>query len=93
MPKYDSNTISIAIQHGCCPVNLLHIFRKPFPRNTSWWLLRILLGTAVLRNLSEGLFPNVYHHVANCSEAILHITIQKIAKTFQENLRGEAGFV
>ena len=33
------NFIEIALQHGCSPVNLLHIFRKPFPRNTTGWLL------------------------------------------------------
>ena len=26
-------------QHGCSPVNLLHIFRKPFPKNTAGRLL------------------------------------------------------
>ena len=26
-------------KHGCSPVNLLHIFRKPFPKNTSGRLL------------------------------------------------------
>ena len=31
--------IKIALQHGCSPVNLLHIFRTPFPRNTFGWLL------------------------------------------------------
>ena len=30
-----SNFIEIALWHGCSPVNLLHIFRTPFPRNTS----------------------------------------------------------
>ena len=31
------STISeIALRHGCSPVNLPHIFRTPFPRNTSW---------------------------------------------------------
>ena len=29
----------LALRHGCSPVNLLHIFRTPFPRNTSGWLL------------------------------------------------------
>ena len=29
------NFIEIALQHGCSPVNLLHIFRTPFPRNFS----------------------------------------------------------
>ena len=31
--------IEITLQHGCSPVNLLHILRIPFPRNTSRWLL------------------------------------------------------
>ena len=33
------NFIEIPLQHGCSHVNLLHIFRTPFPRNTSGWLL------------------------------------------------------
>ena len=33
------NFIEIALRHGCSPVNLLHIFRTPFPKNTSGWLL------------------------------------------------------
>ena len=46
MPKCDfnkvpkqSNFIEIALRHGCSPVNLLYIFKTPFPRNTSGWLL------------------------------------------------------
>ena len=31
--------IEITLRHGCSPVNLLHILRIPFPRNTSRWLL------------------------------------------------------
>ena len=37
--KLQSNFTEIALRHGCSPVNLLHIFRTPFPRNTSGWLL------------------------------------------------------
>ena len=42
------NFIEIALWHGCSLVNLLHIFRTPFPKDTSgrlllliihWWLL------------------------------------------------------
>ena len=33
------NFIEIALWHWCSSVNLLHIFRTPFPKNTSWWLL------------------------------------------------------
>ena len=36
--KMQSNLIEITLRHGCSPVNLLHIFKTPFPRNTSWWL-------------------------------------------------------
>ena len=31
-------------KHGCSPVNLPQIFRTPFPRNTSRWLLLELLS-------------------------------------------------
>ena len=33
------NFLEIALRHGCSPVNLLHIYRNTFPRNTSGWLL------------------------------------------------------
>ena len=36
MPKYDFDKVAL---HGCSTVNLLHIFRTPFPRNTSGGLL------------------------------------------------------
>ena len=29
------NFTEITHRHGCSPINLLHIFRTPFPRNTS----------------------------------------------------------
>ena len=29
----------VRFRHGCSPVNLLHIFRTPFPKNTYGWLL------------------------------------------------------
>ena len=36
-------TLEITLRHGCSPVNLQHIFRTPFPRNTHlgdcFWLL------------------------------------------------------
>ena len=30
------NFIEIILRHGFSPVNLLHIYRAPFPRNTFW---------------------------------------------------------
>ena len=34
-----SNFIEITLRHGYSPVNFLHIFRTPFPKNTSEWLI------------------------------------------------------
>ena len=33
--KLQNNFIKITLRHGCSPVYLLHIFRIPFPKNTS----------------------------------------------------------
>ena len=37
------NFMEITLRHGCSPVNLLHIFRTTFPKNTSGGLLLKLL--------------------------------------------------
>ena len=49
--KLQSNFIEIALRHECSPVNLLHIFRTRFPKNTSGSLLLYL---------PEGNFVTVY---------------------------------
>ena len=41
--KLQCNFIVIALWYGCSHVNLLHIFRTPFPRNTSGLLLLLIL--------------------------------------------------
>ena len=41
---YFSNFIEIALQHGCSPLNLLHISRTPFPKNTSGGLLLTIVN-------------------------------------------------
>ena len=33
------HTREITLRYGCSPVNLLYIFRTPFPKNSSGWLL------------------------------------------------------
>ena len=40
--KLQSNFIEMTLRHGCSPVNLRHIFRTPFTKNTSGWLNDIL---------------------------------------------------
>ena len=42
------NFIEITLQHGCSPVNLLHIFRTPFSKNDPGWLLPELLSPGVI---------------------------------------------
>ena len=44
MLKCDFNKV---LRDGCSPVNLLHIFRTPFPKNTAKWLLLKLLKDPV----------------------------------------------
>ena len=39
MSKCDFNKVAKQLRHGCSPVNFLHIFTRPFPRNTSDCLL------------------------------------------------------
>ena len=39
MPKCDFNKVEITLPGGCSPKNLLHIFKAPFPKNASGWLL------------------------------------------------------
>ena len=39
IPKCGFNKVALQLRHGCSPVSLLHVFRTPFPRNTSGWLL------------------------------------------------------
>ena len=41
MPKYNFNKFA-TLWHECSPVNLLHIFRTPFPENISVELLLLL---------------------------------------------------
>ena len=42
--KFANEFIEIAHQQECSPVNLLHIFRTPFPKNTSGVLLQTSIG-------------------------------------------------
>ena len=47
--KLQSNFIEITLRHGCSPVNLLHIFRTSFPKNSSGGLLMHILMLVVRR--------------------------------------------
>ena len=41
--KLQNRFIEITLWHGWSPVNLWHIFKTPFPKNTSGWLLLEIL--------------------------------------------------
>ena len=60
------NFIEIILLHGFCPVNLLHIFRTPFPRNTSGWLLLHLLSTLIV----SSLISSSRNYFGNCQKQV-----------------------
>ena len=52
MQQIYSSFIEITLRHGCSPVNLQHIFRTPFSKNTSGWLL-LSLTTLTLNEIKK----------------------------------------
>ena len=61
--KLQSNFIKITLRHGCSPGNLLHVFRTPFPKNTSGrLLLKIADGRKIkVRHFIES--KKLYHQL------------------------------
>ena len=53
MLKCDLNKVT---KHGFSPVNLLYIFRSPFPENISGWMLLLLQITFSFLTPSKSLF-------------------------------------
>ena len=47
--NFRSNFIEILLRHECSRVYLLHIFRTPFPKNSSEWLLLKIFSIKVNR--------------------------------------------
>ena len=60
--KTCSKFIEIVLRHGCSPVNLLHIFRTPFPRNTSGWLLLMVVTKSLSVLVSYPLTLTILAH-------------------------------
>ena len=67
--KLLSNFIEITLRLGCSPVNLLHIFRTPFLKNTSGWLLLVfslccLLSAEIfLQSFQKSFVIECYNHI------------------------------
>ena len=71
-PYAEVKFIKLTLQHGCSPVNLLHIFRTPFPKTTSRWLLLLYFLIAIKLNLTHNCwFFTKYALFAFC---LLHFT-------------------
>ena len=62
--------IEIALRHGCSPVNLLHIFRTPFLKNTS--------GRLLLKLLMFRLFRLIQIHLELISRNSLHLSHYRV---------------
>ena len=62
-----SNFIEIALRHGWSPVNLLHIFRTPFLKNTSG---RLLLITVPLSTSGSNQITGCY---MNCNTGLKYV--------------------
>ena len=76
------------LRHGCSPVNLLHIFRTPFPRNTCGWLLlqyaekpivlSIFLQKKIMVNCVKSFFKISQNHVSHHTLAKTNQTVKCI---------------
>ena len=65
MPKCVSikllcNFKEIPLRHGCSPVYLLQIFRTPFPKDTSGWLLLVDVFLTVLMLSTQNKTGDLY---------------------------------
>ena len=63
--KSQSNFTKIKFRQECFPVNLLHIFRTPFSKTTSGWLLLEKLDIFDFRgNLVEWIYKYLNNTIA-----------------------------
>ena len=80
MPKRDFNKVAlhiieIALRYGCSPVNLLLIFRTPFPKNTSGRLLLsiILHYSDIFGTLFIQVYWGICKHMQHYQGIFKHI--------------------
>ena len=79
--KFQSNFSEIALRHGRSPINLLYIFRTPFPKNTSDGLL--LLGSLLIIKILSKTAPLISKHSPpSLSLCILYFLFHSARNTF-----------
>ena len=69
MLKCGFNKVEIALRHRCFPVNLLHIFRTPIPKNTiegCFWSEKNISYFANYQNFAIIIF--IYFLSVDCTE-------------------------
>ena len=74
--KLQSNFTEITLRHGCSPVNLLLIFRTPFSKSNSRWLLPNIRINIFIQNMPQMLMKN------NISRQIFSKKISEISSYF-----------
>ena len=79
--KLQSNFIEITFQHGCSPVNLMHIFRTPYPKNTCGWLLLSLLYRLYQTRLWSTLSVVLGRHTFQLSKVHTKVSNQTFSTT------------
>ena len=85
MPKCDFNKVAKQLRHGCSPVNLLHIFRTPFSKNTSGWLL---LNFEVRYSFMTIFFGN-RKILTPCCEVFISRSAQRCSAKIRKNQSGK----
>ena len=78
------SVISITFRHGCSPVNLLHVFRTPFFKNTSGRLLLFIFYSARLS--SNSYWEKNISCLSSPSEVFLRKDVLKICSKFAKQL-------
>ena len=73
---FNSNFIKITLRYGCSPVNLLHIFRTPFTKNTTG----LLPLEKIKKNAMCSLFGHHDHDHRRTRENFLEGARDKIAR-------------
>ena len=54
--KVACNFIEITLRHGCFPVNVLHIFGAPSPKNTSGRLILYFIPQNLFKDICQAIF-------------------------------------